>query len=269
MSSDATKTAKSRLDSARRGERYLAPAIFEPLARELLDRVEPEARDRLLDVACGSGVVGREAVRRGVRHVVGLDRNAVRMRAGAAPGPGCQARAEILPFRDASFSLVTCQHGFMFFDDRLSALRESRRVLAAGGRFAASCWSALEHNPGFGSLNRAVERVLGENAGAAASVPFSLPEPATLAREFEGAGFRAVATSLIELEINFPSAAEFARRFLVSTSLAPFVQGRDEALREILAIVDQDLGATAAAGRFAFPARAYCVVGENRVQSGD
>ena len=60
-------------DSARTGERYLTPAIFEPLAGQLLDRIPVHGDDRILDVACGAGVVGREATNRGAIHVTGLD----------------------------------------------------------------------------------------------------------------------------------------------------------------------------------------------------
>ncbi len=96
--------------------------------------------DRLLDVACGTGDVcrtfggGQPAPQR----IVGLDFAAgmlalARLKAHS-PVHWCRGDGTALPFRDGSFSLVTCAFGVRNFQDLDTGLREMYRVLTPGGR---------------------------------------------------------------------------------------------------------------------------------------
>jgi SAM-dependent methyltransferase len=55
-----------------------------------------------------------------------------------------EANAESLPFADASFDILTCRFGIMFFPDLGKALRECLRVLKPGGRAAFVAWGKKE-----------------------------------------------------------------------------------------------------------------------------
>jgi SAM-dependent methyltransferase len=55
-----------------------------------------------------------------------------------------EANAESLPFPDASYDVVTCRFGIMFFPDLDKALRECLRVLKPGGRAAFVAWGKRE-----------------------------------------------------------------------------------------------------------------------------
>lgn len=55
-----------------------------------------------------------------------------------------EASAESLPFPDASFDVVTCRFGAMFFPDLQKALRECRRVLKPGGKVVFVVWGVRE-----------------------------------------------------------------------------------------------------------------------------
>jgi ubiquinone/menaquinone biosynthesis C-methylase UbiE len=55
-----------------------------------------------------------------------------------------EANAESLPFADASFDVLTCRFGIMFFPDLGKALRECLRVLKPGGRAAFVAWGKRE-----------------------------------------------------------------------------------------------------------------------------
>jgi len=237
---------------------YDPQAVFADIAQGLLSRVDLSESDEVLDVACGAWVVGREAHRRGTRRVAGVDVNLSRLRTGVSR-TACQARAEALPFVDGAFSLVTCQHGLMFFDDRAAALREARRVLRAQGRFAATCWCAIDENPGFLALHRAIAEQLGPDAARAAARPFSLPDAERVSAEITEAGFSDPSIGEIDLRITSRSAEAFASWYLRRTSVAPFLEGREEAIPIICRHVAEDLTAYQEPDRVDMPVKAYCV----------
>jgi len=106
----------------------------------LLAPLRPRPGERALDLACGTGLIlDRLGRRLGHRAVVGLDPNRAMLLAqdrrfrGA---PRVQATAEALPFRSASFDLVTA--GYLPKYVRLDRFAcEVHRVLRPGGRLAA------------------------------------------------------------------------------------------------------------------------------------
>jgi SAM-dependent methyltransferase len=117
-----------------RGLGYLRPPEAYPIFLQLL-RTRPG--ERLLDVACGPGLLLRAARDRSL-HATGVDlsRVAVGMVPRVAPGAtALQANAEDLPFEDATFDFVTCIGSLERFLDRRSALREMKRVARPGARF--------------------------------------------------------------------------------------------------------------------------------------
>lgn len=101
---------------------------------------------RVLDVACGTGVVSLTAARRGAK-VTGIDltpeliahakENAALMRLDVTFR---EADAELLPFEDAKFDVVVSQFGHMFAPRPEVAVREMLRVLKPGGTVAFSTW---------------------------------------------------------------------------------------------------------------------------------
>ncbi|TIP57848.1 MAG: class I SAM-dependent methyltransferase, partial [Mesorhizobium sp.] len=70
-----------------------------------------------------------------------------------------QADALKLPFDDASFDLVCCQFGAMFFPDRVAAYREAKRVLKPGGHFLFSVWDRIEENIFADDVTNALARI--------------------------------------------------------------------------------------------------------------
>lgn len=126
-------------------ERYLVPAITAVWAADLVERAAPRSGERVLDVACGTGIVARRAAERVGNHgrVVGLDLNsgmlAVARSLSSQDASGIEWRegsALAMPLPDAAFDLVLCQLELQFFPDRPLALREMRRALVPGGRLA-------------------------------------------------------------------------------------------------------------------------------------
>ena len=121
---------------------------------DLADRGCRPGRPRdVLETAAGTGVLTRALASRlapSTRIVATdlnqpmLDQAAQRQQAAAVEWR--QADALALPFADASFDVVACQFGAMFFPDKVQGYSEARRVLRPGGRFLFNVWDRIEEN---------------------------------------------------------------------------------------------------------------------------
>jgi SAM-dependent methyltransferase len=109
-------------------EQHMIPAIFARWAPDLVEAVGLRPGERVLDVACGTGIVTRLLPDRvgPTGRVVGLDINPGMLAAARTAAP--QALIEWLegnvlgmPLPDAAFDAVVCQQGFQFFPDKLAA----------------------------------------------------------------------------------------------------------------------------------------------------
>ena len=135
----------------------------------LVDSVKAGADDVVLDVATGTGMVAAELARRYRCRVVGLDRSADMLteasrRNGAISGL-VNARAERLPFADATFDHVTFTYLLRYVDDPAATMSELSRVLKPGGRLAALEFG-VPSSPVLFALWRLYTRVLMPLGGA-------------------------------------------------------------------------------------------------------
>jgi ubiquinone/menaquinone biosynthesis C-methylase UbiE len=130
-------------------ERHLVPSIFGPWARDLVVAANLRSGERVLDIACGTGIVARTAARNigSSSSVVGLDLSGPMLAAARSAAAHenvtiewREGSAVDLPLADAAFDVVFCQQGLQFFPDRAAALSEMYRVLTPGGRLVLSIW---------------------------------------------------------------------------------------------------------------------------------
>jgi demethylmenaquinone methyltransferase/2-methoxy-6-polyprenyl-1,4-benzoquinol methylase len=114
--------------------------------RTMVSKVTALPGSRVLDVAAGTGLVSRELAARKLVRVVSLDANGPMLRAGLPANDAAGltsritpvlARAEALPFPDASFDAVTFTYLLRYVDDPPAALAEFARVLRPGGTLAS------------------------------------------------------------------------------------------------------------------------------------
>ena len=204
-------------------ERYLVPSIFAPRAEELVEVAGVRPGQRVLDIACGTGVVARTAARRlgSGSNVTGLDLSApmlaVARSAAAADGATIEWRegsALQLPFADQAFDVAFCQQGLQFFPDRPAAMREMYRVLAPGGKLVLSVWREIELSPGFAVLARALTTHVSPKAGALfKSGPFGLGTTEELLDLIADAGFKDISIRASAKVLRFPSSDEFVLRY--------------------------------------------------------
>src|SRR4051812_3685866 len=208
-------------------ERHLVPALFKPWAEDLVEMAALRSGDRVLDIACGTGIVARIAVRRlgGNGSVIGLDLSGPMLDAARASPEGAavewqEGSATKLPWPDAAFDVAFCQQGLQFFPDKIVALREMHRVLASSGRLALSVWGPIERSSGFTVLAGALAHHIGPEAGALMTTgPFSLSNGSELRELIAEAGFQDISIHPAVKTIRFPSTDEFVLRYAAGSAL--------------------------------------------------
>jgi ubiquinone/menaquinone biosynthesis C-methylase UbiE len=148
-------------------ERSLVQPLFRPFAEHLIEITGVAAGERVLDVACGTGIVARLAKERVGVHgaVVGVDVSPPMIAVARAAAPAVDYRegnAMALPLHDGEqFNVVVCHQGLQFFPDRSAAVREMHRSLKPGGRLGVGTWRPDEEMPILLELRRIAERHLG------------------------------------------------------------------------------------------------------------
>ena len=183
-------------------DRRMVPLIFEPYAGDLARRAAALSPGAVLEVAAGTGVVTRSLAPKlgpDARYVV-TDLNQPMLDYAASRQPADsritwrQADALALPFGDATFDLVCCQFGAMFFPDRPAAYREARRVLKPGGCFLFSVWDRIEENEFADDVTKALARIFPQDPPRfLARTPHGYHDRALIERDLGEAGFSRVA----------------------------------------------------------------------------
>jgi ubiquinone/menaquinone biosynthesis C-methylase UbiE len=183
-------------------DRHMVPLIFEPYAADLARRAASVSPRSVLETAAGTGVVTRALAAKlsPDASYVATDLNqpmldyAASRQASDSRIEWRRADALRLPFEDASFDLVCCQFGAMFFPDRPSAYREAKRVLKPGGQFLFSVWDRIEENIFADDVTNALARIFPNDPPRfLARTPHGYHDTALIRRELEDAGFARVA----------------------------------------------------------------------------
>lgn len=215
-------------------ERYFVPAIAEPVARDLMRVADLGPGERVLDVACGTGIGARLAAEavgsRGA--VAGLDVNPGMLAVARSATPPdlsiewYESSAEDMPLADEGFDVVLCLISFQFMRDKAAAAQEMRRVLAPGGRLVLSVPGPA--GPLFVVLAEALQRHAGPQAAGFVRQIFSWHETAEIEPLLREAGFRDVAVQASLKRLTLPPAASFLWQFISSTPLAGMVAEADD-----------------------------------------
>ena len=207
-------------------ERFFVPAIGSPLAMDLIERAALRPGERVLDVACGTGIVARMAKARvGSGAVVGVDMNPGMLAiARAASGDHIEwheERAEALSAKNASFDVVLCQLGLQFVSDKSVALREMRRVLVPSGRLHLNVVGPMPRL--FAVLEESLACFVGPDAGKFLQLVFSMSDPTALERSLIEAGFGRASAGATIRKLRLPPPLEFLWQYVRSTPLSALV----------------------------------------------
>jgi ubiquinone/menaquinone biosynthesis C-methylase UbiE len=220
----STQTFDLSQDSAEAYEEVFVPALFEPWARLLVDAAGVHAGDRVLDVACGTGIVARIAAERvGPRgSVVGVDRNPAMLAVAERLRPDIEWRegdAAGLPFLARSFDVALCQAALMFFADPRRALREMARAIKDDGTVAIQVWDRLDDQPAYRPFIDVVSRVAGRDATSILGSYFSRGDLSALQALVRAAGLWPAAGGTRSTDLHFDSVDAFVMTEVRSTPL--------------------------------------------------
>jgi ubiquinone/menaquinone biosynthesis C-methylase UbiE len=238
-------------DAAHLYEQVLVPAMFSPWGHDLLSVAAPVHGERVLDLACGTGLVARLAAEaigwKGA--VTALDLNPAMLKVARELPPPAGARiswlegdVESMPLPDFAFDLLLCQQGIQFFPDLPRALAEMLRVLAPGGRAVISVWQG--DTAYTRALADALEAAMGRAVGNSMRRVLACPPTARVAQQMREAGFRDVVVHARTLMRDIPDLSTWVFRHLGATPHAEKITRIDEEQRR--RILEQMVAALAA-----------------------
>ncbi len=228
--SDKTKDSV-RTQFGRQASRYAVSPVHRTSdgLTALVRLASPSPRDRVLDVATGTGFTAL-ALAPHCRRVVGVDftpgmiREAASLRQsrGVSNVFFCLGDAEVLPYRDGVFDIVACRRAAHHFPDLPLALGEMARVARAGGRVLLDDTCAPE-DPALAALMNTWERR--RDRSHVANHP-----PTRLRGMLEQSGLEVEAVTMTQVPLEFddwvllsgtpPAEVEELRRSFLAASLA-------------------------------------------------
>lgn len=219
-------------------ERFFVPAIGEPVARDILAKAALQPGERVLDVACGTGIVARLALQKvgDTGTVTGLDINPGMLAVARSIVPESielhEAGAEDMPFADESFDVVICQMGLQFMEDRPAALKEMHRVLVPGGRL-------ILNMPGpagrvFEIMAEAMERHVSPEAKGFVNHVFCLNDTGEIRQLISDAGFRDPDVEADDKMLSLPAPKDFLWQYIRSTPMVGVLADADESAKASL-----------------------------------
>jgi SAM-dependent methyltransferase len=198
-------------------DQNLGPVIFVDYAADMARRVAASKPANVLEIAAGTGIVTRalrDALPTSAKLVatdLSPDMLAI-AKTKFASGESLAfqpADAQALPFPDASFDVLACQFGVMFYPDKDKGHREALRVLKPGGRYIFSVWDAHRNVPFARIANELATRLFPADPPQFMKVPFSYGFDAAQ-DSLVAAGFSDVTAAVVAVDKVIPDTRLFA-----------------------------------------------------------
>jgi ubiquinone/menaquinone biosynthesis C-methylase UbiE len=191
-------------------DEFFVPALFGAWAPRVVAAAGLRPGMRVVDVACGTGVLAVEAAAAVTPGgaVAGLDLNPGMLAVAQRKAGGVEwreAAAEALPYDSESFDAALSQFGLMFFKDRKAAIAEMWRVLRPGGRLVIAVWDSLDNTPGYAAVVSLLARLFGDAIADLLKAPYLLGDPSALQALLERAGVERPEVQRMPGEARFPS----------------------------------------------------------------
>jgi SAM-dependent methyltransferase len=223
----ASASFEITVEAAELYEQAFVPALFAQWAPIVCEVAGVAPGRRVLDVACGTGIVARTAAGIvGTDHVVGVDANDAMLTVARRLAPAVEWRqgdAAALPFPDGSFDAVLCQMALMFFPDRVAALSEMARVASRDGTVGLVVPSALDAQPAYRPFVEMAVTHAGAGARDLLGAYFVCGDEAYLADLVTSAGLQVTQMRTQVGELRAPSVDAFVTTEVESTPLRALI----------------------------------------------
>jgi SAM-dependent methyltransferase len=222
-------------------DRLLVPLIFERCALDLASRIVGTDPRDVLETAAGTGVLTRAIAARlpAEARLVATDLNQPMLDHARARQRDDrriawqQADALALPFDDASFDVVACQFGVMFFPDKVQGYKEARRVLKPGGRFVFNVWDRIAENDFACIVTDALGELFPDDPPRfMARTPHGYHDVARIREELSAAGFGTISVDAVDGRSRAASPRDAALAYCQGTPLRNEIEARDAARLE-------------------------------------
>jgi ubiquinone/menaquinone biosynthesis C-methylase UbiE len=240
----AQKTA-SNLFSGEIPENYdefLYTLFFEPYAIDLTERIIALNPKKILEVACGTGIVTQHLLK-------AIPPSATITATDINPGMLALAKqkvanddrvklqvvdAHVLPFEDNSFDCIFAQFGVMFYGDKPKAYAEAMRVLHPGGTFIFNTWAGLADNPIALIAMELLTEYFPDNPPSFFNIPFSYFNPDAIKTDLMQVGFRTISITNLSAVGKGASSMDIARGLLKGTPMYNEIAERNYDLLPVL-----------------------------------
>lgn len=208
-------------------------------AQDLLMRMAAlRPGERVLDLACGTGLVSFRAAQAvspsgtvtGTDISDGMIEQCVRIAVERHISNASFRRmpAETLEFEDASFDAVLCALGMMYVIDFAGSIHEAHRVTRPGGRAVSAVWGKRDRC-GWAPIFEVVERRVQSDV---CPMFFQLGTGEMQTRLFEAAGFQAVRSERLSVTLGYDTGEEACVAAFAGGPVAMAYSRFDDATRE-------------------------------------
>lgn len=201
----------------------------------LVEALDPKPEDTVLELAAGTGEVGRALLPR-VGRLISTDLSPAMIDVARRRIPEAEHRVidmHAIELPDASVDGVVCRWGYMLVEDPGLAVRETRRVLRPGGRLACAVWGEPERNPWVTAFGRSlVARGLMQRPAPGEPHMFALGDDGQLEALLR-TSFDHVQVETVPVKFRYGSFGEYCRVMTnLGARLRETLAGLDDATRD-------------------------------------
>jgi ubiquinone/menaquinone biosynthesis C-methylase UbiE len=194
-------------------EAYWQKQLY-PAQQKLLELANIKNGDKIIDIACGTGLVSFPAAElageNGFVMANDISDKMVEMGAAIAKEKNLsnisfqRMDAEELEVEDNSYNIALCALGLMYFPDPLKAIKEMYRLLKPGGHAVVAVWGQRK-NCGWAEVFEIVDRRV---ASEVCPMFYNLGNEGTLQQYMNAGGFKDISTVRINTLLNYSSGEE-------------------------------------------------------------